>query len=62
MCLGISGAREFVGGIEESKLTVAVNKDAKARIFNSSDIGVLGDVNEIIPALIKKLEEMKEDK
>ena len=51
-----------MGGIEESKLTVAVNKDAKARIFNSSDIGVLGDVNEVIPALIKKLKEMKEDK
>ena len=62
MCLGISGAREFIGGIENSKLTVAINNDAKARIFNSSDIGVLGDVNEIIPALIRKLKEMKKDK
>jgi electron transfer flavoprotein alpha subunit len=52
---GISGAREFTGGIENAKLTIAVNTDPKARIFKAADMSVLGDVNEVIPALIEKL-------
>jgi electron transfer flavoprotein alpha subunit len=52
---GISGAREFTGGIESAKLTIAINTDAKARIFKAVDMGVLGDVNEVIPALIENL-------
>jgi electron transfer flavoprotein alpha subunit len=52
---GISGAREFTGGIENAKLTIAINTDPKARIFKAADMSVLGDVNEVIPALIEKL-------
>jgi len=52
---GISGAREFVSGMEKTMLTIAINKDANARIFNTANMGILGDVNEIIPALIKEV-------
>jgi electron transfer flavoprotein alpha subunit len=59
---GISGAREFTGGIEKTKLTVAVNTDSKARIFKVADLNVLGDVNEVIPAIIERLKKRAEIK
>ena len=62
MACGISGAREFLTGIEKTRLTVAINTDANAPIFRSTDLGVFGDVHEIIPALIKKLNERKAKK
>ncbi|MCD6361663.1 MAG: electron transfer flavoprotein subunit alpha/FixB family protein [Armatimonadetes bacterium] len=54
---GISGAREFVSGMEKTMLTIAINNDANARIFNTANMGILGDINELIPALTKKLKE-----
>ena len=57
---GISGAREFTGGIEKAKLTIAVNTDSKARIFKSADLNVLGDVKEVVPAVIEKLKKRAE--
>jgi len=56
---GISGAREFTGGIENAKLTIAINTDPNARIFKAADMRVLGDVNEVIPALIEKLKKRR---
>jgi electron transfer flavoprotein alpha subunit len=52
---GISGAREFTVGIEKAKVTIAINKDAKAPIFGVADIGAIGDVNQVIPAIIHAL-------
>lgn len=57
---GISGAREFTGGIEKAKLTIAINTDSKARIFKSADLNVLGDVKKVIPALIERLKKRAE--
>jgi electron transfer flavoprotein alpha subunit len=57
---GISGAREFTGGIEKAKLIIAINTDSKARIFKAADMGVLGDVHEVIPAIIEELKKRKE--
>lgn len=57
---GISGAREFTGGIEKTELTIAINTDSKARIFKAADMGVLGDVDEVIPAIIEKLKKREE--
>jgi electron transfer flavoprotein alpha subunit len=54
---GISGANEYTVGIEKSHLVIAINKDARARIFRFADLGVVGDVQEILPALIKRLRE-----
>ena len=52
---GISGAREFTAGTEKVQLTIAINTDSHAGIFNIADIGILGDVHDIVPALIKGL-------
>jgi len=61
---GISGANEYTTGIEKSQLSIAINKDQRARIFRFADLGVIGDVHEILPLLISRLEKMnykKED-
>ena len=57
---GISGAREFTMGIEKTKVTIAIDNDANAPIFNVADLGVLGDVNQIIPSIVRVLKSMKD--
>jgi electron transfer flavoprotein alpha subunit len=54
---GISGANEYTLGMEKSHLVIAINKDARARIFRFADLGVVGDVQEILPTLTKRLRE-----
>jgi len=58
---GISGAREFTAGTEKAKLTIAVNTDDKAPIFKNADMKVHGDLKEIIPALVKRIRQRKEN-
>ena len=58
---GISGANEYSAGMEKSKNVISINKDPRARIFRFSDLGVVGDLKEIIPLLIERIKEMKED-
>jgi electron transfer flavoprotein alpha subunit len=57
---GISGANEFTAGMEKSKLVIAINTDPRARIFRFADLGVIGDVHEMLPLLIARLKEMKD--
>jgi electron transfer flavoprotein alpha subunit len=56
---GISGANEYTAGMERSQLVIAVNTDPQARIFRFADLGVIADVHELLPALIKRLEKWK---
>ena len=52
---GISGAAHYTSGIKDSNTVISINTDPNAIIFDHSDYGVVGDVNKIMPLLIKKL-------
>ncbi|CAB1063253.1 Electron transfer flavoprotein, alpha subunit [Olavius sp. associated proteobacterium Delta 1] len=57
---GISGANEYTAGMEKARLVITINKDPSARIFRFSDLGVIGDVHEILPPLIEQVKESKD--
>lgn len=56
---GISGANEYTAGIEKSGRVIAIDSNPRARIFKFADLGVIGDVHEILPMLISRIEELK---
>lgn len=60
LTLGVSGAREHMAGISEAENVVAVNHDSCAPILGAAQMAVVGDVEEVVPALIRKLRQRRQ--
>ncbi len=59
LALGISGSEHHVRGIQDSGTIVAINRDPKAPIFHSSDVGLIADIREVLPRLIERIRQAK---
>ncbi len=60
LAAGISGAIQHKVGMQSSENIVAINKDANAPIFEFSDLGVVGDLNKILPRLTEAVKARKD--
>jgi len=58
---GISGVTQHSMGMKDSNLIIAVNTDRAAPLFKLADVGILADLHELLPALIKEVKQVKQE-
>ncbi|MCF7888989.1 MAG: electron transfer flavoprotein subunit alpha/FixB family protein, partial [Victivallales bacterium] len=58
--IGISGAIQHLAGMQTAKNIIAVNSDPNANIFNIANVGIIGDLFEVLPTLTKEINRKNE--
>lgn len=56
LAIGISGAPQHMEGVRQARVVVAINADPEAPIFRSADYGIVGDLYDVVPALVEALD------